>query len=80
MSRTSLYVKNAFFAADLDGNGKINLNEFITLYRHIMPSRFNLVKCIKVFEEKADVVTSEEKNISFGKFTALCIDDNLFTT
>ncbi|KAL4466832.1 hypothetical protein ABPG74_010429 [Tetrahymena malaccensis] len=80
MNKTQLFVKNAFFAADLDGNGRINLNEFLTLYRHIMSSRFNLMRCIKMFEEKADIITEEEKNLSFEKFTAICIDYNLFTT
>ncbi|EAR96842.2 EF hand protein (macronuclear) [Tetrahymena thermophila SB210] len=80
MNKTQLFVKNAFFAADLDGNGRINLNEFLTLYRHIMSNRFNLMRCIKMFEEKADIITEEEKNLSFEKFTAICIDYNLFTT
>jgi len=73
-------VKNAFFAADLDGNGRINLNEFLTLFRHIMPARFNLMKCIQMFEDGADIITEDQKNLSFEKFTALCIDFNLFTT
>lgn len=45
-----------------------------------MANRFNLMKCIKLFEEKADIITEEEKNLSFEKFTAICIDFNLFST
>jgi hypothetical protein len=32
---TKDFVIHAFEASDLDGNGKINLNEFMTLLRHI---------------------------------------------
>lgn len=80
LDKTQLFVKSAFLAADFDGNNIINLNEFLTLFRHIMPNKFNLMRCIKMFESKADIITDQEKNLSFEKFTALCIDFNLFST
>lgn len=39
--RTKLFVIHAFQAADLDGNKKINHNEFLTLFRHIECEKFN---------------------------------------
>jgi len=33
-----------------------------------------------MFENGADIITEDQKNLSFEKFTALCIDFNLFTT
>ena len=38
------------------------------------------MKCIQMFENGADIITEDQKNLSFEKFTALCIDFNLFTT
>lgn len=79
LGKTQVFVKNAFFAADLDANNRINLDEFLTLFRHIIPAKFNLMRCIKLFEERADLVLEEQKNLSFNRFTALCIDHNLLT-
>lgn len=59
LNKTQVFVKNAFFAADLDANDRINLDEFLTLFRHIMPSKFSLMRCIKMFEERADIVSEE---------------------
>lgn len=56
MLQTKKFVKNAFFACDLDGNGTINLNEFLTLYRHIEQEKFVLTKALKMFENYADIV------------------------
>jgi hypothetical protein len=52
--KTKEFVKNAFFACDLDGNGTINLSEFLTLYRHIEYDKFSLNKSLKIFEYYAD--------------------------
>lgn len=40
LNSTKLSVKGAFLACDLDGNGTINLTEFLTLYRHIESEKF----------------------------------------
>jgi len=74
LNRTKTFVRHAFFAADLDGNGKINLNEFMTLYRHIEKDKFIFKSALKMFEENADIITEDEKNLSFDKFTCLCVD------
>jgi hypothetical protein len=74
LNKTKAFVRHAFFAADLDGNGKINLNEFMTLYRHIEKEKFVFKNALKMFEENADIITEEEKNLSFDKFTSLCVD------
>lgn len=72
--RTKEFVIHAFQAADLDGNKKINHNEFITLYRHIESDRFHFKDALNLFDEAADIVTEQEKNLSFDKFTALCVE------
>lgn len=77
--RTKDFVIHAFQAADLDWNQKINLNEFMTLFRHIEASKFNFKKTLKLFEENADIITNQEKNLSFNKFTALSLDNGIFT-
>lgn len=77
--RTQDFVIHAFQAADLDWNQKINLNEFMTLYRHIEHSKFNFKRTLKLFEENADIITNQEKNLSFNKFTALSLDKGIFT-
>lgn len=48
--RTSINVKNAFYAADLDGNHKINLQEFLILFRNIEPNKYKLTSLLKLFE------------------------------
>lgn len=78
MNSTKVYVKNAFLACDLDGNGSINLNEFLTLYRHIEGDKFSFSKAFKMFESHADIITEDEKCLSFQKFTALCLQNHLF--
>ncbi len=55
------------------------MNEFLTLFRHIEKQLFDFTKVLKMFEDSADLITEEEKNISFDKFTALCIDHKLFS-
>lgn len=50
MNQTKVSVKNAFLACDMDGNGTINLNEFLTLFRHIEAEKFSFGKVCKMFE------------------------------
>jgi hypothetical protein len=52
-------VIHAFQAADLDGNKKINHNEFLTLFRHIETEKFNFKKALTMFDEAADIITNE---------------------
>lgn len=56
-----------------------NINEFVILYRHIESQKFVEEAVIKLFEESADIVTDTEKNMSFDKFVAICVDYNLFS-
>lgn len=79
MNRTKTYVVNAFNAADLDGNKMCNLAEFVLLYRHIENEKFIEQDVIKLFEEQADIVLDSKKNMSFDKFTAICVDFQLFS-
>lgn len=61
--RTKLFVIHAFQAADLDGNKKINLNEFLTLYRHIESVKFNFKLAVNIFDEAADIISGDVINI-----------------
>lgn len=70
---------HAFQAADLDGNQKINHNEFITLMRHIEPERFHFKDAMNLFDEQADIYDGEEKNLSFNRYTSLCVNQQIFT-
>jgi len=79
MNRTKTYVVNAFNACDLDGNKMCNLNEFVLLYRHIEKEKFNEEVVVKLFEDQADLITDSQKNMSFDKFTAICVDYHLFS-
>ena len=79
MNRTKTYVVNAFNACDLDGNKMCNLNEFVLLYRHIEKEKFKEEDVVKLFEDQADLITDSQKNMSFDKFTAICVDYQLFS-
>ena len=79
MNRTKTYVVNAFNACDLDGNKMCNLSEFVLLYRHIEKDKFKEEDVVKLFEEQADLITDSQKNMSFDKFTAICVDYQLFS-
>ncbi|CAK67716.1 unnamed protein product (macronuclear) [Paramecium tetraurelia] len=77
--RTKLFVIHAFQAADLDGNKKINHNEFLTLFRHIEFEKFNFQEALDLFEEEADIIHQGEKNLSFNRFTSVCVNQQIFT-
>ena len=79
LAKTKQDVIHAFESADLDQNGTINLNEFMTMFRHIEANRFHFKKCLKIFEESADVITEKDKSMSFDKFTEMCVDMKIFT-
>ncbi|CAD8185807.1 unnamed protein product [Paramecium pentaurelia] len=77
--RTKLFVIHAFQAADLDGNKKINHNEFLTLFRHIEYEKFNFQEALDLFDEQADIIHQGEKNLSFNRFTSVCVNQQIFT-
>ncbi|CAD8127260.1 unnamed protein product [Paramecium sonneborni] len=77
--RTKLFVIHAFQAADLDGNKKINHNEFLTLFRHIESDKFNFQEALDLFDEQADIIHQGEKNLSFNRFTSVCVNQQIFT-
>lgn len=80
MNRTKEHVVTAFKAADLDGNKTCSLKEFVLLYRHIEPEKFNEEAVIKIFEEQCDIITDNETSMSFDKFTAVCVEYGLFSS
>ena len=49
------------------------------MFRHIEANRFHFKKCLKIFEESADVITEKDKSMSFDKFTEMCVDMKIFT-
>lgn len=79
MRKTSEFVIQAFKSADLDGNKMCNLKEFLMLYRHIEPEKFKENEVMELFELQADVVSEDERNMSFDRFTAICVDYGLFS-
>ena len=79
VNRCKIYVKNAFKAADLDNNGQCNLYEFILIYRYIENEKFEENRVLKIFQETADVIGENEKNLSFDKFATISVDYDLFS-
>ncbi|CAK69301.1 unnamed protein product (macronuclear) [Paramecium tetraurelia] len=77
--RTKVFVIHAFQAADLDGNKKINHNEFLTLFRHIEGEKFDFQEALDLFDEQADIIHQGEKNLSFNRFTSVCVNQQIFT-
>ena len=73
VNKTKIYVINAFAASDLDGNGMCNLEEWLLLNRHIEPLKFDEAKLSDLFFDHADLEENEEKNLSFERFTILCL-------
>lgn len=69
-----MFVIHAFQAADLDGNKKINHNEFLTLMRHIESEKFNFKEAMDLFDEQADIMDGEERNLSFNRYTSMCVN------
>lgn len=56
-----------------------NLDEFLILNKYIEPDKYDEEKWIDVFEDNADLITEEEKNLSFDRFSILCMEYNLFS-
>ena len=79
VNRAKTYVINAFAACDLDGNKMCNLQEFLMLNRHIESQSYDEEKLEKIFMNNADIEKDREKNLSFDKFSIVCVEYNLFT-
>lgn len=79
VEKTKLYVINAFAASDLDGNGMCNLDEFLILNKYIEADKYDEDKWIEIFEDSADIITEEERALSFERFSILCMEYNLFS-
>ncbi|KAL4468385.1 hypothetical protein ABPG72_012279 [Tetrahymena utriculariae] len=72
-------VEDLFFAADLNKNGQIEIDEFITLYRHLEKERFDLKKAQDLFLSEADLIASDgERNLSLNKFASVSLQEGLF--
>ena len=78
-SRTKQFVVNAFKAADLDGNKYCSLKEFIMIYRNIERDKFDSGFAENLFYEHADIKVEGEINLSFDKFTVVCVEYGLFS-
>jgi len=79
MNRTKQFVVNAFKAADLDGNKYCSLKEFCILYRNIESDKYDYDFVENLFTENADVRVEGEVNLSFDKFTVVCVEYGLFS-
>ena len=49
------------------------------MYRHIESEKFEFHKALKIFEDAADIITRKEKNMSFNKYTAICVELQIFS-
>jgi len=79
MNRTKQFVVNAFKAADLDGNKYCSLKEFSIIYRNIEREKYDFDFVEAIFSEHADVKVEGEINLSFDKFTVVCVEYGLFS-
>lgn len=79
VNRAKTYVINAFAACDLDGNKMCNLQEFLLLNRHIEKDIYDEEKVERIFLDNADIEKDGEKNLSFDKFSVVCVEFNLFS-
>lgn len=85
ISKTKRCVINAFAACDLgniiikivsiDNNGRCNLEEWLTLNRYLETSRYDEDKLITLFEEYADLIIEDERNLSFERFSLICLEN-----
>lgn len=56
-----------------------NIDEWLLLNRHIEIEKYDEDKLVDAFEENADLVVEEEKNLSFETFSILCMSLELFS-
>lgn len=78
-NRTKQFVVNAFKAADLDGNKYCSLKEFLMIYRNIEHEKYDEGFAENLFNEHADIKLQGEINLSFDKFTVVCVEYGLFS-
>lgn len=75
-----MQVVNAFDASDLDGNKMCNLEEFLLLNRHLEPENYDEEMLTNLFYAYSDIEDdSEEKNLSFDKFSVVSYEKQLFS-
>lgn len=55
IEKTKLYVINAFNACDLDGNGFVDVHEWLLLNKYIESDKYDETKLIETFDEAADM-------------------------
>ncbi|CAD8157084.1 unnamed protein product [Paramecium pentaurelia] len=79
IEKTKLYVINAFNACDLDGNGFVDVHEWLLLNKYIEPQKYDEIKLTDTFEEAADMQLDDEKYLSFDRFSILCMESELFS-
>jgi hypothetical protein len=79
INRTKQYVKNAFNAADLDGNGQCSLEEFMTLWKYINYDSFDEERAMVVFQQEADEEDDGDLAMSFNRFAMVSSKNRLFT-
>lgn len=78
-SRAKQNVVTAFKAADLDGNKNCSLKEFNILYRNIEAEKYDYSFAEAIFNQHADVNVGGQMNLSFDKFTVVCVEYSLFS-
>lgn len=78
-SRAKQNVVTAFKAADLDGNKNCSLKEFNILYRNIEAEKYDFSFAEAIFNQHADVNVGGQMNLSFDKFTVVCVEYSLFS-
>ena len=78
-NRTKQFVVNAFKAADLDGNKYCSLKEFVQIYRNIESEKYDYNFVENIFNDHADVTIGTDVNLSFDKFTVVCVEYGLFS-
>ena len=63
----------------MNGNGKIELDEFLLLCRYIEPEIITEEEAVKLFDKLADI-DGEIRSITFNNFAMGCIESNMFTS
>ena len=56
-----------------------NVDEWMLLNRHIESDKFDEDKLYEIFDENADIIKDDEKNLSFDRFSILCMEHELFS-
>ncbi|KRX07912.1 hypothetical protein PPERSA_10300 [Pseudocohnilembus persalinus] len=80
IGRAQVFVKNAFVASDLDGDGMCSLQEWLILNRNLEPEKNQEEFLEQKFYEYADLEDEQgEKNLSFNKFSVLCVELSVFS-